>query len=91
MGSNMRMVISADSHVLEPADLWTKAIGQKYGDALPQMVHELNGEKGNFFFTGLEYVRIEEVVEGEGETQDTLIRAGAVLVSFRDIAAALRG
>ena len=55
----MRMVISADSHVLEPPDLWTKAIGQKYGDALPQMVHELNGEKGNFFFTGLEYVRLE--------------------------------
>ena len=45
----MRMVISADSHVLEPSDLWTRAIGQKYGDALPQMVKELNGEKGNFF------------------------------------------
>jgi uncharacterized protein len=83
----MRMVISADSHVLEPADLWTKAIGQKYGAALPQMVHELNGQKGNFFFTGLEYVRLEEVVEGEGETQDTLIQAGkdpAVRVACMD-------
>ncbi len=72
----MRMVISADSHVLEPADLWTKAIGHKYGDALPHMVNEYKGDQGKFFFSGIEYIRLEEVVEGDAETQDLLIRAG---------------
>ena len=35
-----RMLISADLHVLEPDDLWTKPLHQKYShDAVPRMVY----------------------------------------------------
>lgn len=71
-----RMVISGDSHVLEADDLWTKPLGQKYGDAVPRMVDEHGGVKSPFFFTGIEYVSIDEVVEGDEEMQAKLVRAG---------------
>ena len=69
-------VISADSHILEPADLWTKPLENKYGDAVPRMVDELDGEKADFFYTGIEYCRIDEVVEGDEELQKKLLNAG---------------
>ena len=31
-------LISADSHVLEPGELWTSALGERFGDALPRIV-----------------------------------------------------
>ena len=30
-------VISADSHTMEPPDLWTERLGKKYGDNTPQV------------------------------------------------------
>lgn len=71
-----RMVISGDSHVLEGDDLWTKPLGAKYGDAVPRMVSEHGGVKSPFFFTGHEYVSIDEVVEGDAEMQEKLLKAG---------------
>jgi predicted TIM-barrel fold metal-dependent hydrolase len=31
-------VISADSHVMEPGDLWSKRLDQRFGDRLPRVV-----------------------------------------------------
>jgi uncharacterized protein len=45
-------VISADSHVMEPYDLWWKAIGQKFGDRTPRVLDEYQGRKGAFFYSG---------------------------------------
>ena len=69
-------IISGDSHVIEPAELWTKPLGAKYGDAVPHIMKEFNGEKTDHFFTGIEYIRIDEVVEGDEELQKKLIASG---------------
>src|SRR2546426_5374831 len=45
-------VISADSHVMEPPDLWEKALGDRYADYTPRRIDEHLGKKGSFFFTG---------------------------------------
>ena len=47
-----RRVISADSHVFEPLDIWWNAIGHKYGDRTPRIIDEYQGQKGQFFWNG---------------------------------------
>ena len=49
-------VISADSHVMEPPDLWSNAIGKKFGDKTPRLVEGYNGEEGTFFYSGGQYL-----------------------------------
>ena len=66
-------IISGDSHVLEPDDLFEKALGKKYGDATPRYVDEHLGDKARHYFTGIEYIRVDEIVEGDdtdGEPQE---------------------
>jgi predicted TIM-barrel fold metal-dependent hydrolase len=41
-------VLSADSHVLEPPDLWTTRMESKFRDRAPHLIHEHNGRKGDF-------------------------------------------
>ena len=45
-------MISADSHVMEPPDLWWNALGSRWGDRTPRPLDEFNGEKGSFFYSG---------------------------------------
>ena len=45
-------LISADSHVMEPPDLWWNALGNKFGDRTPRLLDEYKGEKGSFFYSG---------------------------------------
>ena len=71
-----RWVFSADSHVIEPSDLWQKAIGKKWGDKVPHLVNQHKGVKSKFFFTGHEYVRIDEIVEGDPDLQAKLVASG---------------
>jgi hypothetical protein len=33
-------IISADSHVMEPLDLWWGALGHKFGDRTPRPLNE---------------------------------------------------
>ena len=47
-----RKLVSADSHVMEPPDLWWKALGSKFGDRTPRPLDEYKGEKGSFFYSG---------------------------------------
>ena len=51
-------IISADSHVMEPLDLWTNALGDRFGDATPRLLDEHLGKPGNFFFTGRQVLKI---------------------------------
>ena len=41
-------ILSADSHVLEPADLWQKRMQAKFRDRAPHLIHEYNGQTGDF-------------------------------------------
>ncbi len=77
MTAKAKLVISGDSHVLEPSDLWTKHLARKYGDQVPRMVDAHNGVAAPHFFTGYEYVAVHEVVEGDEEMQKKLIAAGS--------------
>ena len=50
--THFQQLISADSHVMEPPDLWWNALGAKFGDRTPRMLDEYKGEKGSFFYSG---------------------------------------
>ena len=45
-------VISADSHVLEPEDLWEKSLGDRYDGHIPKVVDGFAGLEGRFFYLG---------------------------------------
>ena len=47
-------IISSDSHLLEPEDLFEKALAQRHGDLVPRYVDEHLGNKAKHYFTGLE-------------------------------------
>ena len=49
---HFKRLISADSHVMEPLDLWWKALGQKFGERTPRYLNAYQGQPGNFFYTG---------------------------------------
>ena len=41
------LLISADSHVIEPVDLFETALGEKYGDAVPrELTISASGPRG---------------------------------------------
>ncbi len=50
--THFQKLISADSHVMEPPDLWWNALGAKFGDRTPRLLDEYRGEKGSFFYSG---------------------------------------
>ena len=51
-------VISADSHVNEPLDLWARALGDRFGDQTPRGLDSYRGRDGHFFFSGREVLRL---------------------------------
>lgn len=64
-----RMVISADSHVVEPLDLWVKTLGHKYADQLPRLVDTYNGQPGKYMFTGFDYFDWEVLTSEDDPTK----------------------
>lgn len=42
------VVISADSHVVEPLALWTERCERRFRDRVPRLVREIDGRKGSF-------------------------------------------
>lgn len=74
-----KRVISGDSHVREPVDLWWKAMGAKFGDRTPRALDEHDGRKGKFFFSGQrvsKYGVTEKPVEERTEEDDLIVRSG---------------
>jgi predicted TIM-barrel fold metal-dependent hydrolase len=49
---HFQRLISADSHVYEPGDLWWKALGQRLGDRTPRALDTYQGQPGKFFYSG---------------------------------------
>jgi len=77
MGMTDELVISGDSHVLEPFDLWQKALGSRFGDRVPRLVDGPDGAKGTYLFCGKETVQVEELVTATGDERlSSLIEAG---------------
>lgn len=77
MSAARELVISGDSHVVEPYDLWVKALGRQYGDRVPHLVSEYEGRRGNYFFAGREACLVEELVNATDQARiDELVRAG---------------
>jgi predicted TIM-barrel fold metal-dependent hydrolase len=71
-------IISADSHVFEPVDLWEKRLDRKYRERGPRFVSDYQGKPGTWF-----------VCEGINPRSITSIAATGVpkedLVKFRDV------
>jgi uncharacterized protein len=44
----VNQVLSADSHVLEPPDLWVTRMQLRFRDRAPHLEHEFNGQTGDF-------------------------------------------
>src|SRR2546425_9963499 len=42
-------IISADSHFVEPPNMWAERIDQKFRDRAPHTVQGFNGREGEFF------------------------------------------
>lgn len=42
-------IISADSHMTEPPNLWTERLDQKYRDHAPKVIESYEGKRGAFF------------------------------------------
>ena len=63
-------VISADSHIIEPLDLWEKALGKKWGDKVPRVVDTYQGLPGSYYFFGYDYLDLG-VVEPEDAADST--------------------
>ena len=49
-------LISSDSHIIEPADLWEKRIGRKFRDRAPRLVHE--GDLDQWYADGVKFGNI---------------------------------
>ena len=48
-------MISADSHVIEPRNLWVERVDKAFRDRAPRVVRDANGLKGEWFICpGLE-------------------------------------
>ena len=45
-------LISADSHVMEPYEIWWKALGPRLGDRTPRLLNTYQGRQGTFFYSG---------------------------------------
>ena len=63
-------VISADSHIIEPLDLWEKTLGEKWGDKVPRVVDTYQGLPGSYYFFGYDYFDLG-VVEPEDAADST--------------------
>ena len=71
-------IISADSHVFEPVDLWEKRLDRKFRENGPRFVNEYQGKKGTWF-----------IAEGIAPRAIASIAAAGVakedLVKFKDV------
>ena len=57
-------LISADSHIREPNDLWWNAMGKTFGDRTPRVVDQRDGRPGKYFYNGIGNTKIGDI-EGE--------------------------
>ncbi len=68
-------IISADSHVMEPHDLWWKALGQQFGDRTPRLLDTHQGRQGQFFYSGNQGRPVVQVRESDPKTEAAALEA----------------
>ena len=73
---NFDRVISADSHVIEPVDLWWNALGGKLGDRTPRIINEYNGQQGTFFYSGNQGRPVARIRAGTESSAGVCINIG---------------
>jgi predicted TIM-barrel fold metal-dependent hydrolase len=54
-------LISSDSHLREPADLWSKTMSKRFGDRTPRIVKHPDGRAGEYFYNGVGYTKSGEI------------------------------
>ena len=74
---HFQRIISADSHVIEPYDLWWVALGDKLGDRTPRIIDEYQGRQGKFFYSGNQGRPVTSIREPDPETNAVAVEAGA--------------
>ena len=76
-----KLIISADSHVFEPGDLWLKTLGGRFGERVPHAVDNFEGYEGRFFYVGRpgEAARMDELVDADAKDRrlEDLAQAGS--------------
>lgn len=63
MAAQKARIISADSHVMEPPEIYEKGLDKRFGNRAPRMMREYLGKKGTFFFSGDQVLKIRQVDE----------------------------
>lgn len=69
-------VISGDSHYFEPADLWWKALGHKFGERTPRVVDQYEGCRGTFFYSGSDHRPVSDIERNDPDSQAAFLEAG---------------
>ena len=61
---NFDSIISADSHVYEPSDLWEKALGDRFGERTPRTIYDYQGIEGTYFYSGYQGLPVTKIRQG---------------------------
>src|SRR5262245_24808341 len=72
---HFQRIISADSHVMEPLDLWWNALGHTFGDRTPRVLDAYQGQKGTFFYSGNAGRPVAAIRERDPETEAAAAQA----------------
>ena len=72
---NFQRMISADSHVMEPLDLWWNALGHKFGDRTPRPLTEYRGKKGDYFYSGYQGAPVSTFRDHDPDTEKAIVDA----------------
>lgn len=71
-------MISADSHIYEPGDLWWQALGHRLGERTPRVLEAYQGQQGKFFYSGYQgcpAMRLRE--QNSPQTEAAAVEAAA--------------
>ena len=74
---HFQRIISADSHFMEPYDLWWHSMGQQFGDRTPRVLAEYQGRQGQFFYSGNQGRPVAAIRARDPETEAAAAAAEA--------------
>lgn len=70
---HFQRIISADSHFMEPYDLWWNPLGDTFGDRTPRVLTDYQGRQGRFFYSGNQGRPVAPIRESDPETEAALV------------------
>jgi predicted TIM-barrel fold metal-dependent hydrolase len=72
---HFQRIISADSHFMEPYDLWWNPLGKTFGDRTPRVLEDYQGRPGRFFYSGNQGRPVAPIRDSDPETEAALVEA----------------